>query len=125
MTERAYCLLLAALLCGCEGVAAPGWHGDTELVQAAETATANLSAVFGVRMDGPCTIRWGAASLAWPDKRIVHIDQAARGQPWLAEHVRHEVLHVLHPSPGHPAEINGVVVSEYVPSWTREVNDDL
>ena len=68
-------------------------------------------------------MRWGAKSTAylWPTRYEIEIAEAARGRPWLAEHVRHEVLHVLCNRPGHPAEINGVAVAEYVPSWTREV----
>jgi hypothetical protein len=103
------------------------WYGDPELVQLAQAAEADLGPTFGLNLRGPCGMRWGAKSTAylWPTRYEIEIAEAARGRPWLAEHVRHEVLHVLYGRAGHPAEINGVVVAAHVPSWTREVNHGL
>ena len=124
-------VLIAALLSGCETDSeGTRYTGEPELVALAKTETVYLCAAFALKADKALRFSWGWCSCSDTSTYVMIITDA-KGQPWLREHMRHELLHCLSNATGvkidfgagsreHPEYINGVRVKGVVPSWGKK-----
>ena len=113
----AVCIALAFAFVACDRDV----EQDPELHAIACEENVYLAQSFGIPEEDMTTvaIRWGSGGDSYKIRgwREIVITHDARGQWFLREHVRHEMMHLMANVSDWDTEYNGRVIHDYVKSW--------